>query len=99
MCSSVSLNLTGVGEEIAVAVAEAMRKQQATFQSQTAATIGKAIGKEVGKDIAGQIAQEVSEQIAAALETTLLEVRKPNFDVREQILGTCLTCLLGNGPR
>jgi hypothetical protein len=94
MSSSINLSLTGVGEEIAAAVAEAMRKQQATFQSQTAATIGKAIGKQVGKEIAGKVAQEVSEQVAAALETTLLEVRKPVFDVREQILGMCLTCLL-----
>jgi hypothetical protein len=94
MASSINLNLTEVGDEIAVAVANAMRKQQATFQSRTAATIGKEIGKQVGKEIATQVAQEVSEQVAAALETTLIELRKPVFDVREQILGMCLTCLL-----
>jgi hypothetical protein len=74
MSSSISLNLAGVGEEIAVAVAEAMRKQQATFQCQTA----------------GIVAKQVSEQVAAALKTALLDVQTPTFDVREQILGTCL---------
>jgi len=74
MSSSINLNLTGVGEEIAVAVAEAMRKQLATFQCQTA----------------GIIAQQVSQQFAAAIKTTVLDSQKPTFDVREQILGTCL---------
>lgn len=73
MSSSVSLNLTEIGEEIAVAVAEAMRKQRATFQCQTA----------------GIIAKQVSEQVADALETTLIDLQVPTFDVREQILGMC----------
>jgi hypothetical protein len=74
MSSSTDLNLTGVREEIAVAVAEAMRKQQAMFQCQNA----------------GVIAKQVSEQVAAALKTALLDLQKPTFDLREQILGTCL---------
>jgi hypothetical protein len=41
MSSSTDLNLTGVREEIAVAVAEAMRKQQAMFQCQNAGVIAK----------------------------------------------------------
>jgi hypothetical protein len=55
----------------------AMRNQQATIQSQTAAEIAKQVGK------------EVTENVTAALETTLLELQKPTFDVREQILGMC----------
>jgi hypothetical protein len=74
MSSSINLNLTGVGDEIAAAVAEAMRKQLATFQCQTA----------------GIIAKQVSEQVAAAIKTALPDSQKPTFDVREQILGTCL---------
>lgn len=71
MSASINLNLNGVGDEIAVAVAEAMRKQLATFQCQTASIIGK----------------QVSEQVAAALKTALLDLQKPTFDVREQIFG------------
>jgi hypothetical protein len=74
MSSSINLNLDGIGDEIAVAVAEAMRKQLATFQCQTA----------------GIIAEQVSQQVAAAIKTALLDVQTPTFDVREQILGTCL---------
>jgi hypothetical protein len=71
MSASINLNLDGVGDEIAVAVAEAMRKQLATFQCQTASIIGK----------------QVSDQVAVALKTAVLDSQKPTFDVREQILG------------
>jgi hypothetical protein len=71
MSASINLNLDGVGDEIAVAVAEAMRKQLATFQCQTASIISK----------------QVSDQVAVALKTAVLDSQKPTFDVREQILG------------
>ena len=74
MSASINLNLDGVGDEIAVAVAEAMRKQLATFQCQTTSIISK----------------QVSDQVAVALKTAVLDSQKPTFDVREQILGTCL---------
>lgn len=73
MSSSINLNLDGIGDEVAVAVAEAMRKKLATFQYQTA----------------GIIAQQVSQQVAAASKTVLPDPQKPVFDVREQILGMC----------
>jgi hypothetical protein len=63
MSSSINLNLDGIGDEIAVAVAEAMRKQLATFQCQTA----------------GIIAEQVSQQVAAATKTALLDVQTPHF--------------------
>jgi hypothetical protein len=71
MSASINLNLDGVGDEIAVAVAEAMRKQLAAFQCQTASIISK----------------QVSNQVAVALKTAVLDSQKPTFDVREQILG------------
>lgn len=71
-------------------VAEAMRKQQATFQS--AALIGQGIGKEVGKEIAKQIGQDVDEHITAALQTAMLNLQQPAFDVREQIISIYWTC-------
>jgi hypothetical protein len=64
MSSSINLNLDGIGDEIAVAVAEAMRKQLATFQCQTA----------------GIIAEQVSQQVAAAIKTALLDVQTPTFE-------------------
>jgi hypothetical protein len=92
MSSSINLNLTGVGDQIAATVAEAMRKQQAA--SESAALVGKEIGREIGTEIAKQIGKEFSEHVAAAFKIALADLQKPTFDLREQILCTCWTCLL-----
>jgi hypothetical protein len=92
MSSSINLNLTGVGDEIAAVVAESMRKQQAA--SESSALIGKEIGEEVGKEIAKQIGKEFSEHVAGAFKIALADLQKPTFDLREQILGMYWKCPL-----
>jgi hypothetical protein len=79
MSSSINLNLnlTGVGDEIAAAAVDAIRKQQATSESSVL----------IGKEIAKQIGKEVSEHVAVALKTALADLQKPALDLREQILG------------
>lgn len=77
MSSSINFNLTGVGDEIAAAAVDAMRKQQVT--SESSVLIGKEIAKKIGK--------EVSEHVAVALKTALADLQMPALDLREQILG------------
>jgi hypothetical protein len=90
MSSSLNLDLSGVSDQIAaavaIAVAEAMSKQKATLQSQNAALIGEEISGQVGKEVK-QVGQEVSQQVAAALEKAVLDLEKPTFNVRQQIMG------------
>jgi hypothetical protein len=104
MSSSINLNLDidGVGDKIAVAVAaavaEAMSKQQSTIQSQNTTLIGEEVSRQVGKEI-NRVGQEVSEQVAAALdkltlEKAALDLEKPTFDVRQQIVGMYQAFLL-----
>jgi hypothetical protein len=52
MSSSINLNLTGVGDEIAAAAVDAIRKQQAT--SESSVLIGKEIAKQIGKEVSAR---------------------------------------------
>jgi len=82
MSPSMNLDTDAVGDKIAVAVAtavaEAVSKQRATFQSQNAALIGEEVSRQVNKEI---------KQVAAAIENAMLDLKKPTFDVRQQIVG------------
>jgi hypothetical protein len=71
MAASFNLTLPGVGDQIAASVAESLKHIQTSDKGPSASSIGDEVGKKV----------------ATVLEIALSEVKKPTFDVREQILG------------
>jgi glycerol dehydrogenase-like iron-containing ADH family enzyme len=74
MAAPISFTLTGVGDQIAAAVAESLKHLQIDDKSPSASSIGEEVGKSV----------------ATALKSALSEIKKPALDasyLREQILG------------
>lgn len=74
MAASFNITFPGIGDQIAVTVAESLKHVQSSDKGPS----GSNIGEEVGKNV------------AAVLETALSEIEKPTFDassLREHILG------------